>query len=95
VTDGAEAHAGLPTTRVPAGRYDHRDDGRVVRGRPIYVRELVWNGGARSFDVYDAGTDECLTEDESFGHYPGDADLERVAGWIDAHRPDLQEDATL
>ncbi len=90
----AEAHAGLPGGTDVVGEHDH-EDGRRVRGRPIYVRELVWNGGARSFDVYDAGTDECLTLDESFGRYPNDADLERVAAWIDRARPDLQEDATL
>ncbi len=87
---GGEAHAGLPAgTRV----VDDHADGRLVRGRPIYVREYR-RSGLRSYDVHDDGTDECL-HDESFTRYPTDADLERVAGWIDVHRPDLQEDATL
>ena len=85
-----EAHAGLPAGTRVVGERDHHD-GRFAGGRPVYVRELRWNGGPVSYDVYDAGTDACLTEGESFDHYPTDADLERVAEWVRAH-PELAED---
>lgn len=68
------------------------EDGRFVRGRPIYVAELRWNGGLVSYDVHDAGTDACMTEDESFDHYPTDEDLARPADWFDRHE-DLMEDS--
>jgi len=95
-----EGPAEQPTARreIPPGsrvvgerRYA---DGRRVRGRPVYVVELRWNGGPVSYDVHDAGTDACLTEDESFAHYPTDEDLTRVAAWVDRHN-ELTEDDTL
>ena len=48
----------------------------VVDGQRAFVRELVWNGGARSFDVYrDNEQGECLTMDDSFDQTPGEAEI--------------------
>lgn len=50
-----------------------------VLGEQYVVRELVWNGSAdRSYDLVRLVGDIVLTEDESFDHYPTDAQLAAV-----------------
>jgi hypothetical protein len=65
-------------TERPAGTkvIDQVDWGvRSVGGVAVRITELVWNGGARSFDVLRVADDADLTEDGSFDAFPTDAQI--------------------
>ncbi|MCP9209557.1 hypothetical protein [Streptomyces cucumeris] len=50
-----------------------------VDGRDVYIMRLTWRDSfGLSFDVYDAKTDECFTEESSFDEYPTDEQIRSV-----------------
>ena len=48
---------------------------RVVADVEFGITELIWDDGARSFDVYRVDTEELLTETESFDAEPTDEQI--------------------
>jgi hypothetical protein len=56
---------------------------RLVADVDVRVTELVWDDGARSFEVHRVDTGDDLTEDECFDTTPTD---EQIAIRLDRHK---------
>lgn len=53
----------------------------TIAGRPILIQRITWkNSPGLSYDILDANTHECLTDDESFDNYPTDEQIQAVLG---------------
>ena len=56
---------------------------RLIGGRRVNVVRVTWRGeDGASYDVEDAVTGECLTEDESFDRFPAE---EQIASVVASH----------
>ncbi|MEU6406155.1 hypothetical protein [Streptomyces sp. NPDC046985] len=64
---------------VPGREVDHEPF--EVDEEQYFVRELVWNGGGRSYDLVRCCDDQVLTE-QSFGKHPTD---EQIAAVLEEH----------
>lgn len=73
------------TTEVVIGEH-------LIRDRRVEVTRITWRGRPGvAYDLYDADTGDCLTEEESFGGYPSEEQMGNAVDEYEHARDGAQE----